>query len=91
VEASACGRCVIASNIGGIPDVISDGETGMVLPADDAPRWAATMIACSTQKERLHDMGRRGRVKTQTFFDARDYGTKLMALYRLALKERLPA
>jgi glycosyltransferase involved in cell wall biosynthesis len=85
VEASACGRGVLASAVGGIPDVILDGETGLILPAGDVRAWTGGLVASSRQYARLQEMGRRGRLRVQQFFDSRSYGTKLLALYQDAL------
>ena len=85
VEASACGRSVLASAVGGIPDVILDGETGLILPAGDVRAWTGGLVASSRQYERLQEMGRCGRLRVQQFFASRSYGTKLLALYQDAL------
>jgi glycosyltransferase involved in cell wall biosynthesis len=35
MEAMACGSCVIASNVGGNPELITDGVTGLLFPSQD--------------------------------------------------------
>lgn len=56
IEAMASGRPVVATRIGGLPDLVSDGETGLLVPPDDplALRAAlARLIADSPLRERL--------------------------------------
>jgi glycosyltransferase involved in cell wall biosynthesis len=43
LEAMMCGRAVIASNIGGIPEAVTSGETGLLVPTNDVPTLAAAL------------------------------------------------
>lgn len=43
IEAMARGLCIVASDVGGIPDLIRDGSTGVLVPADDPDRLAAAL------------------------------------------------
>ncbi len=44
LEAMACGCAVIASKVGGIPEIIDDGETGVLVEPDDAVALAQAMM-----------------------------------------------
>jgi len=85
VESAACGRAVIGSETGGIPEVVRDGETGVILPRNDVKAWRHGLIAYARQPELLREMGRRGRAAALTLFDSRNYGPKMLDLYETAL------
>jgi len=85
VEASACGRLVVAARVGGLPEVIEDGKSGFLIPPGDPT--ALSDILLSTAKDRalaLH-MGQYGRQRMETLFDSRDYPLNMLALYEAAL------
>jgi glycosyltransferase involved in cell wall biosynthesis len=84
-EAAACGRAVLGSAVGGIPDVIVNGETGLVLPPGDVRAWSSALVSCARQADMLHQNGRRARARIQRLFDSRDYGARVLTVYEAAL------
>jgi Glycosyl transferases group 1 len=70
VEASACGRGVLASDVGSIPNVIVHGETGPILPPGDVRAWASALAVSSAQRDVLREMGRHGQIRVQHLFVA---------------------
>ncbi|MEM8599754.1 MAG: glycosyltransferase family 4 protein [Bacteroidota bacterium] len=61
LEANACGTAVIGSTAGGIPDAIVDGETGLLVPPDDADALATALrrlLGDPALRERLGASGR---------------------------------
>jgi glycosyltransferase involved in cell wall biosynthesis len=54
-QAMACGAAVLATRVGGIPDLITDGETGFIL-ADNSPENIAAGIIRALRHEKLEDV-----------------------------------
>jgi glycosyltransferase involved in cell wall biosynthesis len=62
LEAMATGLPVIATNVGGIPEIVRDGETGLLVPPDDPDALARAMVRLLSDAElasRLADAGAR--------------------------------
>lgn len=51
VQAFAVGKPVVASNVGGVPEIVFDGETGLLVPAADPARLAEAMARVMTDPE----------------------------------------
>ena len=61
IEASACALPVLVSDAGGLPEVVRDGETGLVVPRDDVPALQAaltTLVLDAALRDRLGARGR---------------------------------
>jgi starch synthase len=61
LEAMACGTAVVGSRVGGIPEVVADGVTGLLAPAGDPAALAAALNALVPDPGRAAAMGRAGR------------------------------
>ena len=74
LEAMACGTAVVASRVGGIPEVVVDGETGLLVdytPEDEAgfeSRFAAAVNSLAGDASRAEAMGRAGRERSVAEF-----------------------
>ena len=67
-EAGYCGRPVVATRVGGIPEVVVDGETGLLVPPDDADALA-TALARLTRDARLREqLGLAARTRVEQCF-----------------------
>lgn len=60
LEASACGRPVIASNVGGVPEVVKDGETGYLIKPNDPSLLAQTILRFTGNPALIEEMGQNG-------------------------------
>jgi N-acetyl-alpha-D-glucosaminyl L-malate synthase BshA len=61
LEAQACELPVIATRIGGIPEVVSEGETGFLSDVGDVTKMAEDTIRLLKDPDMRHSFGRRGR------------------------------
>lgn len=66
IEANACGRPVIGSNIGGIKYVIREGETGLLVPPKDVEELSRSIIGLLDDEELAVKMGKMGRNMVET-------------------------
>jgi starch synthase len=82
LEAMACGAAVVASRVGGIPEVVADGETGLLVPPDDPDALAAALSALLRDRDRAAVMGARGRARAAAEFDWTAIAAQTAALYR---------
>jgi L-malate glycosyltransferase len=85
LEAQACEVPVVGSNIGGIPEVIDDGVTGLLYELGDVDGMAAGAIELLSDPERHRDFGRRARERAlERFAEAKVVGN-YRALYERVL------
>lgn len=63
IEAMACGRPAVATDVGEVGRIIEDGGTGFVVPPGDTKALAAAMKRCMEMRDRLGEMGARARAK----------------------------
>lgn len=82
MEAQATGLPVVASDVGGIPEIVRDGESGFLVPAH-APEAIADKLAYLMEvPERWPAMGRQGRKRIEDKFDIEILNKRLAELYR---------
>ncbi len=67
VEAMAASRPVIGSHVGGIPDLIADGENGILFPPEDAAALSAAIQRLAGDEALRGRMGRNGRARAERF------------------------
>jgi alpha-maltose-1-phosphate synthase len=81
LEAMACGSAVVASKVGGIPEVVVDGETGLLVPPDDPASLAVALNELARDPERAAAMGRAGRERAVAEFDWSTIAARTAELY----------
>ena len=68
LEAMACGTAVVGSRTGGIPEVVADGETGLLVPAGEPEPLAAALNTLLGDPDRAAAMGQAGRKRAVAEF-----------------------
>jgi len=68
IEAMAEGKPVIATDGGGVPEIVVDGVTGYLVPMGDAPAMAAAMCRVLENPAQAREMGQRGYERVRDFF-----------------------
>jgi len=61
LEAMACGVVPVATRVGGVPELITDGEDGFLEPVGDIPAQAARVVALLTDEDLHYRMRKAGR------------------------------
>jgi D-inositol-3-phosphate glycosyltransferase len=84
-EASACARPVIATNFGGFPEVVRDGETGILVPPRDPAALAVAIRRVIADRERSHAYGQAGRAYVTAQFAWPVVTDRVLQVYREAL------
>ena len=85
IEAAACGRPLIATDVAGCRQAVVDGVTGMLVPARDSVALATAIEALLADPERRRAMGVAARADAEKRFDKAIVLERTLALYRDSL------
>ncbi|MFQ5667444.1 MAG: glycosyltransferase [Candidatus Binatia bacterium] len=69
LEAMATGRAVVSTRLSGIPEIVVDGETGLLVPPGDAGALADALAELLSNPQRAAAMGQAGRRRAERLFD----------------------
>ena len=86
-EAMAAGLPIVTTNVGGLPGVVDDQVSGLVVPVDEAA-MAGALATLEHDRDRAHAMGRRGRLEALARFSSDRMVEAYLALYADALRGR---
>ncbi|MCC6473467.1 MAG: glycosyltransferase [Burkholderiales bacterium] len=88
LEAQAMGVPVIGTRVGGVPEALREGETGLLVPARDPAALAAAIVTLAGDRERLRRMGEAARRFVRAEYSGERMGERMLALYRRLLEDR---
>lgn len=87
-EAACMKLAVVASNVYGVPDIVRDGKTGILVPARDSEALAAALSSLIDDAPRRFEMGEAGRAVVTAQYDWRDNTAQMDRTYESVLANR---
>ena len=90
LEAMASGLPVVATRVGGIPDIVWDGHTGLLVPVDSPDQLADAIQHLISEPKIRGEMAAAGEKRAVTEFTAERYADRYLELYESLLHGRRP-
>lgn len=81
-EAMAQGVPAIVSDVGGMPELVSNGESGIVVPPRDPAALSRAIVSLAEDSARRQDMGRKAKQRIECEFNMATMIAKTIALYK---------
>lgn len=81
LEAMLAGKPVVASRVGAVPEIVADGETGLLVPADDERALADALLALLDDPTRARAMGAAGLARARSEFSVARMADETAAVY----------
>ncbi len=88
LESMASARPSIATRVGGVPEVMVDGETGLLIPPGDAERLAEAMTSLLKDPALAARMGAAGRARAKREFTVERMAEGTLAVYREVMRRK---
>jgi glycosyltransferase involved in cell wall biosynthesis len=88
LEAYSAGKPVVGSRIGGIPELIKDGEDGFLFEPGNQEELAGKIDLLLSNPDRIIEMGRAGRDRMEQEYSRRSHYRRLLEIYRTLLPDR---
>lgn len=82
IEAAACGRPIVATDVPGCREIVRDGQNGLLVPSHDAKSLADALEILINDSDLRKSMGERGREIVEEEFSEEIVVSKTMELYR---------
>lgn len=86
VESMACGVPVVVSNVGGLPEVVLEGQTGYVVPKESPKELAKAITDLVVNESKRREMGHRGVGHVKKLYNWTDNANGMLQLYKVTLE-----
>jgi glycosyltransferase involved in cell wall biosynthesis len=90
IEAGACGKPVVATRVGGIPEVVLDNKTGVLVPPRDAAEMARAIMVLAEDKKKRVSMGETAKNWVDEKFSAPTMVESIADLYHELIRDGSP-
>jgi len=81
LESISCAKPVVASNVGGNPEIIENGLNGLIVPPEDNDELAKAILKFLTNEKLAEEMGKNGRLIAEKYFDININIQKIKRIY----------
>jgi glycosyltransferase involved in cell wall biosynthesis len=82
LEAMSAGLPVVSTPVGGIPEAVISGETGLLVEPGNSDALSEALLTILSDSALGEEMGRKGRILQQQSFSSESMGSRCLALYR---------
>lgn len=89
VEAMACEKPVVVTNVGGLPEVVENGVTGLIVPPADAQKLADAIEKLVKDEVMRISMGKQGRQRVERLYDWKNNLASMISVYEELLSEKI--
>jgi glycosyltransferase involved in cell wall biosynthesis len=87
LDAMACGKAVVGTRAGGIPEVVADGQTGLLVPPRDPAALARAIVELLSDPQRRDRMGAAALARVRARFSADRMVRETLQVYTRLLRE----
>lgn len=85
LEAMVAGKPVVATNCGGVSEMISEGESGFLVPVSDPGALSKKILYMLTNRDRMKSMGKKALEEVSRRYSAKKYAAQFEELYKTTL------
>ncbi len=82
IEAMACGKPVVVTSVGGLKEIVKEGEEGLMVPVRDVEKTAAAIEKLVFDEKLREEMGKKGREKVMRLYNWNDNLEEMLNIYK---------